>query len=88
MSDDIDHSAHLINSEKEDLILSVFETIGEACKKLLMMTIYENLSLQEIAKKLGYANTNTVKTKNYKCKQRLGKEVKKNKELKELLLEL
>ena len=35
-----------------------------------------SISMQDIADKLGFANTNTAKTKKYKCKKKLDELVK------------
>ena len=50
--------------------------LGDTCKKVLMYYYYDGMSMQEIADKLGFANTNTAKTKKYKCKKKLDSLVK------------
>ncbi|MFO0265838.1 MAG: RNA polymerase subunit sigma, partial [Cyclobacteriaceae bacterium] len=49
---------------------------GETCRKVLMYYYFDEMSMQEIAEKLGFANTDTAKTKKYKCKQKLDELVK------------
>ena len=73
------------NEERDNLVMTMFNQLGEKCKELLQLTIYEGLSLKEIAEKTGYSNTDTVKTKNYKCKQRLVKLASGYPELEDLL---
>ncbi len=49
--------------------------MGETCKKVLMYYYFEEMSMQDIAEKLGFANTDTAKQK-YKCKKKLDELVK------------
>lgn len=57
--------------EKEKIITDCINQLGETCKKVLMYYYFDKMSMQEIAVKLGFANTNTAKTKKYKCKKKL-----------------
>jgi DNA-directed RNA polymerase specialized sigma24 family protein len=43
---------------------------------VLMYYYFDEMSMQEIADKLGFANTDTAKTKKYKCKQKLDELIK------------
>ena len=47
--------------------------LGEPCKSLLEYYYYYEMSTQQIMEKLNYKNTDTVKSKKYKCVQRLKK---------------
>ncbi len=38
-------------------------------KKVLMYYYFDEMSMQDIADVLGFANTDTAKTKKYKCKK-------------------
>lgn len=71
----------LIREEKQQLIQRLFEDLGSTCSKLLNLTTFQNLSMKEIAEKMGFSNENVAKTKNYKCRQRLAELIKGNKEL-------
>ncbi|GAB4131561.1 MAG: hypothetical protein OHK0045_03340 [Raineya sp.] len=51
--------------------------LGETCRKILQFYYFDNLSMQDIATKLGLANADTAKSKKYKCKKELDKLVKK-----------
>ena len=62
--------------EKVRIIHECINELGDACRKLLSYHYFDGMSMTEIAKKLGYANTDTAKTKKYKCKQKLYKLVK------------
>ena len=47
------------------------EKLGEPCKTLLESYYYNDMSMEAIGQKLGYKNTDTVKTQKYKCLKRL-----------------
>lgn len=64
------------SAEKEKIIARCMEQLGETCKKVLMFYYFEEMSMQDIAEKLGFANTDTAKTKKYKCKKKLDELVK------------
>lgn len=62
--------------EREKIIADCMAQLGETCRKVLMYYYFDEMSMQEIADKLGFANTDTAKTKKYKCKQKLDELVK------------
>ncbi len=62
--------------EREKIIAQCMDQLGETCRKVLMYYYFEEMSMQEIADKLGFANTDTAKTKKYKCKKKLDELVK------------
>lgn len=69
----------IINDEQEEKVKIIHQCIselGDTCKKILSYHYFDGLSMQDIAEKLGYANTDTAKTKKYKCKQKLFELVK------------
>ncbi|NMD01220.1 MAG: sigma-70 family RNA polymerase sigma factor [Bacteroidales bacterium] len=49
------------------------ETLGEPCKTILTAFYIEQLSMQEIAEKMGYTNSENAKNQKYKCLLRLKK---------------
>ena len=63
-------------AEKEKIIARCMDQLGETCKKVLMYYYFEEMSMQDIAERLGFANTDTAKTKKYKCKKKLDDLVK------------
>lgn len=68
-----------INDDQAERIKIVNECIGmlgETCKNVLTFYYFENMSMQDIADKLNFANTDTAKTKKYKCKKKLDKLMK------------
>ena len=73
---DLSESMDLDGPERERIIASCLDQLGETCRKVLMYYYFDEMSMQEIADKLGFANTDTAKTKKYKCKQKLDELVK------------
>lgn len=64
------------SAEREKILAKCIDQLGETCKKVLMFYYFEEMSMQDIADKLGFANTDTAKTKKYKCKKKLDDLVK------------
>ena len=69
-------SMDLDRPEREMIVAKCLDQLGETCRKVLMYYYFDEMSMQEIADKLGFANTDTAKTKKYKCKQKLDELVK------------
>lgn len=67
--------------EKQEQIKIINECInqlGDTCRQILTYHYFDGLSMTDIANKLGFANTDTAKTKKYKCKQKLDMMVKRH----------
>lgn len=62
--------------ERSHLIKQCLQQLGETCRKVLYYYYFDELSMQDIAEKLGFANADTAKTKKYKCKKELDKLIK------------
>lgn len=62
--------------ERIEIINQCINSMGETCRKVLMYYYFDNMSMQDIADKLGFANSDTAKTKKYKCKKELDKLIK------------
>ncbi len=69
-------SIDMETAEKEKIVARCMDQLGETCKKVLMYYYFEEMSMQDIAEKLGFANTDTAKTKKDKCKKKLDDLVK------------
>ena len=63
----------LIESEETERIRSAMKRIGEPCHTLLLLFYWEELSTEQIALRMGFANADTVKSKKYQCKKMLEK---------------
>jgi RNA polymerase sigma factor (sigma-70 family) len=64
------------SKERSRIIRDSIAQLGDTCKHILMYYYFDDMSMQDIADKLGMANTETVKTKKYKCKKRLDSLIK------------
>lgn len=62
--------------EKARIIQECIADLGDICKKLLTYYYFDGMSMNDIAEKLQFANTDTAKTKKYKCMKRLDSLVK------------
>ncbi len=60
------------------IIREMVAALDETCKKLLGYFYFDQLENKIIAEKMGFANTNTVKSKKYQCFKKLESMVKDN----------
>ena len=63
----------MIEAEHVSTVQDALQKIGEQCRKLLLLFYWEELSMGEIAERLGFANAETAKAKKYQCKKSLEK---------------
>lgn len=82
---DEDLLSNIIIEEKKNALTNLLSQIGDECKKLLKLSVYDNMSMKEICAIMGYSSENVAKTYNYRCKQKLVQLVMKNKEMVNLL---
>ena len=61
----------LIEEEEAEIVRSALESLGEPCRKLLLLFYWEEESMDSIAVRMGMANADTVKSKKYQCKKAL-----------------
>jgi RNA polymerase sigma factor (sigma-70 family) len=61
----------MIETERAEMVRSALKTIGEQCRRLLLLFYWEEKSMEEIAGQLGFANASTAKAKKYQCKKAL-----------------
>ena len=57
--------------ERARIIQESISQLDETCRKVLSYYYFDGMSMKEIAEKIGFANTDTAKTKKYKCKKKL-----------------
>ena len=62
--------------ERIKIIKDCVNRMGETCKRVLSYYYFDGMSMKEIAEKIGFANTDTAKTKKYKCKKKLDELIK------------
>lgn len=80
-----DFTDDIITHEKEKTIKQLIRELGKKCYELLSYALYQNLTGEEICKKMGFSTVNAVKTQKYKCKQKLIKMIETNPSYKEVL---
>jgi RNA polymerase sigma factor (sigma-70 family) len=61
----------LIGDEQAALVRDALETLGDPCRTLLLLFYWDELSMEEIAGRMGLANAETAKSKKYQCKKAL-----------------
>ncbi|MDA0194311.1 MAG: sigma-70 family RNA polymerase sigma factor [Bacteroidetes bacterium] len=62
--------------ERGRIIRQCIEELGDVCKRILTYYYFDGMNMNEIAERLEFANTDTAKTKKYKCKKRLDQMIK------------
>jgi RNA polymerase sigma factor (sigma-70 family) len=95
---ELDRKKRLSNEEKDGsekmnhdqqeqvrIIRQCVDSLGETCRKVLAYYYFDGFSMKEIAEKMGFANSDTAKTKKYKCKKELDKLVKSRYEASDFL---
>jgi RNA polymerase sigma factor (sigma-70 family) len=83
-----DVSSFIIEREMKDSIMKLVDSLGEMCKKILLMFYYENLSMKEMLGNLDYENEQVVRNKKYKCLKQMEKMLAENPSLKQTLKNL
>lgn len=73
-----DVSHHIVEMEKKRQLRGLVDQLGEACRKVLLLFYYENLSMKEMVDRLPYENEQVVRNKKYKCLQQLTGMIKDN----------
>ncbi len=58
-------------SHQQNLLQQALETLGGTCRELLLLFYYERFSMEAIASRMGYKNTNTVKAHKARCMKSL-----------------
>ena len=63
----------LMEEEQTSHLAASMLKLGEPCRTILLLYYYEDQSMEEIARTIGFANADTVKSKKYQCKKALQK---------------
>lgn len=71
LDDDMEEHEH--RETQFDKMKTALESLGQPCQTIIEDFYIHNLSMQDIAEKFGYTNTDNAKTQKYKCLQRLKK---------------
>ena len=62
---------HIFTREREEAVSEVLTRLGERCEELLRLSIFYRMKNTEICEKMGFSTENAVKTRKYKCMQKL-----------------
>ena len=62
---------HIITREREEAVSELLTRLGERCEELLRYSIFYRMKNTEICEKMGFSTENAVKTRKYKCMQKL-----------------
>jgi len=62
--------------ERDKIIIECIDSLDKSCRDVLIHYYYDEMSMAQIAERMGLKNTDSVKTKKYKCKQKLEELVK------------
>jgi RNA polymerase sigma factor (sigma-70 family) len=69
---------NLNKREMREQLLSLMGHLGESCRKILTLFYYENLSFEEIIRKMGYESEQVARNKKYKCMKELSDLIRNN----------
>lgn len=75
----------IVNEEKQNMAQQVLESVGEKCRDILKLVVYDSLSMKEIAEELGYNGEDVVKSIHYRCKKKLKEKFGENENLRRFL---
>jgi len=81
--EEMDVSHYIADQEAKRMVMRVVEQLGDACKKILVLFYYENLSMKDILEKTEYETEQVVRNKKYKCLKQLEQKLNENPLLKE-----
>ena len=63
----------MLSNEQAERVRKALDKISEICRKLLVLFYFEERSLEDISRLLGFANSAVAKSKKYQCKKALEK---------------
>lgn len=61
----------IVEEERVAVVRRAMEQLDDVCRKVLLMFYWEERSMEDIAKALGFSNAATAKSKKYQCKKAL-----------------
>ncbi len=75
----------ILNSEMIIVFREVLNKLGDPCKELIQLSVYDSKSMKEISVIMNYTSINVTKTYLYRCKKRLVKLIESNERYMEVL---
>jgi len=77
----------IMTREREEAVSGVISQLGKRCEQLLQLSIFYRLRNHEICDRMGFTSENAVKTRKYKCMQKLISIIEADPSLKRALAE-
>lgn len=65
-----------VRNEETDLVRKAMALLEETCRSILLLYYWEEKSMDDIARIMGFANADTAKSKKYQCKKALERHLK------------
>ncbi|AQG78640.1 RNA polymerase sigma factor [Spirosoma montaniterrae] len=62
-----DVSAYVMSLEAQQTLTALFDRLGDACRKILTLFYYQNLSMKEILTQTDYGSEQVLRNKKHKC---------------------
>jgi RNA polymerase sigma factor (sigma-70 family) len=75
---------NMLIEDKKDILKRIFSQLGDKCRELLTYTIYQDLSMEDVAIRMNFNSANAATTAMFRCKQKL-MEIVKNSKIDDLL---
>ncbi len=86
--DDRDILSEITEREEKQEIARLVASLGDTCKKILVLFYYENRNMKEILEVTDYDNEQVVRNKKYKCLKQLEQMLNEKPRLKQTLKNL
>ena len=79
---------HLLETERSEFAVKLMEKLGEDCRKVLTLSIYQKLSMKKISELMGFQNEQVARNKKSKCLKYLKKQICRSVGLTNMMKEL
>ncbi|WP_288371563.1 sigma-70 family RNA polymerase sigma factor [uncultured Algoriphagus sp.] len=83
---ELDVSEAITRQENLNFVMTLFDKLGETCKKILKLFYYEDMAMKEICEKMEFSSEQVLRNKKYKCLKSLIESVKSSPQIGEQLL--
>lgn len=57
----------IADREAKNMVMQLFDKLGETCKKILLSYYYDNMAMKEILPLMNFENEQVLRNKKYKC---------------------
>lgn len=79
---------HLLETERSEFAVKLMENLGEDCRTILILSIYQKISMKKISTIMGFQNGQVARNKKSKCLKYLKKQICRSVGLTNLMKEL